>query len=246
MKINCIIVDDEPLALDLMERYVSQTPFLNLVARCETAAEVLFNVNIKDVDLIFMDIQMPNLSGIELSRSLDDDIMVIFVTAYDNYAVEGFKVNAVDYLLKPISYQNFLDSASRALKLFELKQKKVCSPNSPMCNFKKQDNYIYVKSGYKVIQVNLNEVLYIEGLKDYVKIHMENQREPIVSIMSIKSLEDLLPAGMFMRVHRSFIVQISKVKMVDRSRIVFNDEFIPISEKYKDAFYNYINSRLLK
>ena len=165
MELNCLIVDDEPLALDLMESYVKRTPFLKLVARCSNALEVLQVLREEAVDLIFLDIQMPELNGLELSRVLDKQIKVIFTTAFEQYALEGFRVDALDYLLKPVSYPEFLKAANKALNWFE--------KNREMQGACLEEDCIFVKSDYKLVKVELAKICYIEGLKDYVKIYLE-------------------------------------------------------------------------
>ena len=233
MELNCLIVDDEPLALDLMESYVKRTPFLKLVARCSNALEVLQVLREEAVDLIFLDIQMPELNGLELSRVLDKQIKVIFTTAFEQYALEGFRVDALDYLLKPVSYPEFLKAANKALNWFEKTRETQGDSLEEDC--------IFVKSDYKLVKVELAKICYIEGLKDYVKIYLEGVTSPIVSLISMKSLEEMLPDSRFIRVHRSFIVQGCKIKMIDRNRIVFGKEYIPISDTYKDSFAEFIS-----
>lgn len=238
MELNCLIVDDEPLALDLLESYVKRTPFLNLTGRCGSALEVLQQTKEKSVDLIFLDIQMPELSGLELSRILSDRIKIIFTTAFEQYALEGFRVDALDYLLKPVSYPEFLKSANKALKWFEMSG----NAQSP----KGEEDSIFVKSDYKLLKVELRKICYIEGLKDYVKIYLEDTPLPIVSLISMKSLEELLPVSSFIRVHRSFIVNLEKIKVVERNRIVFGKNYIPVSDSYKDKFTDFLNKKTIK
>lgn len=232
MELNCLIVDDEPLALDLMESYVKRTPFLSLAGRCGSAPEVLPLVRERKIDLIFLDIQMPELNGLELSRMLNEQTKVIFTTAFEQYAFEGFRVDALDYLLKPISYPEFLKAADKALQWFEM--------SSRQENAGKEQDHIFVKADYKLIRIDLAKVLYIEGLKDYVKIYLEGETQPVVSLISLKSLEELLSSSHFIRVHRSFIVRLDKVKVIERNRIVFGKEYIPISDSYKDKFQEYL------
>lgn len=236
MVLNCLIVDDEPLALDLMESYVKRVPFLELVGRCGSAIEVLAIIKEKNIDVIFLDIQMPELSGLELSRMLDSRTKVIFTTAFEQYALDGFRVDALDYLLKPISYPEFLKAADKALQWVEMSRNR-----EPL---KKEQDCIFVKSDYKLIRIDLKKILYIEGLKDYVKIYLEGESQPVVSLMSMKLLEELLPIADFIRVHRSFIVRLDKIKIVERNRIVFGKEYIPVSDSYKDKFQDFLNGYL--
>lgn len=232
MNLNCAIVDDEPLALNLMESYVVKTPFLQLVGKYSSAVQAMKELPGKPVDLLFLDIQMPELSGLEYSKMVSPATRIVFTTAFDQYAIDGYKVNALDYLLKPISYADFLQAANKAQKWFELLQQ----PREDIQS-------IFVKSGYKLVQIELKNILYVEGLKDYIKIYEENSSKPILSLMSMKAMEDLLPASRFMRVHRSYIVQKEKIRVVDRGRIVFGKTYIPISDSYKQAFQDYLNQR---
>ncbi|MGB3778754.1 MAG: LytTR family DNA-binding domain-containing protein [Tunicatimonas sp.] len=237
MKIRCLIVDDEPLALDLLERYVNQTPFLHLVGRCPSAVDALATLEDETVDLLFLDIQMPELSGIALSRTLTQGPKVIFTTAFEEYALEGFKVSALDYLLKPFSYEEFLTAAHKAKQWFERQRTPVSVPP--------EEAFIFVNSEYKIRKIALEQLLYVEGLKDYVKIYTVDQPKPIMSLISMKAMEEKLPTQQFMRVHRSFIVNLNQVHTVERSRIVFGTTYIPVSEKYKAPFQDFITRRFL-
>ena len=232
MNLNCAIVDDEPLALDLMESYVNKTSFLHLVGKYSSAVQAMKELPGKQVDLLFLDIQMPELSGLEYSKMVSPATRIVFTTAFEQYAIDGYRVNALDYLLKPISYADFLQAAHKAVQWFELLQK----PREEITS-------IFVKSDYKLIQIPLDNILYIEGLKDYVKIYEENASKPILSLMSMKAVEELLPASRFMRVHRSFIVQKEKIRVVDRGRSVVGKVYIPVSDSYKQAFQDYLDKR---
>ena len=240
MLLSCYVVDDEPLALELMVSYVKKTPFLELCGVFDSSVAVANALRERPVDLLFCDIQMPEMSGVELSRTLSADTRVIFTTAYDNYAVEGFRVNAIDYLLKPISYSDFLVAAEKALQWFSMRQSAASVAAAP--NAAKT---IFVKTEYRLQQIELAKVLYIEGLKDYVKIYVEGAAHPILSLMSLKSLESLLPSDSFIRVHRSYIVQPSKIAIIERNRIVFGKEYVPISDNYRQAFYDFLASHSL-
>lgn len=231
MILNCAIVDDEPLALNLLESYVIKTPFLQLNGKYSSAVQAMKKLPDKQIDLLFLDIQMPELNGLEYSKLVDPHIRIVFTTAFEQYALDGYKVNALDYLLKPISYVEFLQAANKALQWFERGQKP------------EEIESIYVKSDYKLIQVELKKILYIEGLKDYIKIYTEDNPRPILSLMSMKAMEDLLPASRFMRVHRSFIVQKDKIRIIDRGRIVFDKAYIPISDSYKQEFQTFLDER---
>ena len=231
MILNCAIVDDEPLALSLLESYVNKTPFLNLTGKYSSAMQAMKELPDMKVNLLFLDIQMPELNGLEFSRMVDPQTRIVFTTAFGQYAIDGYRVNALDYLLKPISYPDFLQAANKALQWFDLVQKP------------EEKESIYVKSDYKLVQIELKKILYIEGLKDYIKIYLENSPKPILSLMSMKSMEELLPANRFMRVHRSYIVQKEKIRIIDRGRIVFDKTYIPISDSYKQAFQSFLDER---
>lgn len=246
MRLTCAIIDDEPLAVSLLESYVLKTPFLDLQGTYNSALDALSDLRDRPVDLLFLDIQMPELSGLEFSRILNADTRVIFTTAFDQYAVDSYRVNALDYLLKPISYPDFLASANKALRWYELLRKPVSSEEkeeSASIAERGGMESIFVKSEYKLLQIELRKILYIEGLKDYVKIFVEDEPRPVLSLMSMKSLEDMLPSDRFVRVHRSFIVQPEKIKVIERNRIVFVKEYIPISDNYKQHFLEMIERR---
>lgn len=234
MNLNCCIIDDEPLALDLLESYIEKTPFLTLKGRFPGALTAMKQLSFEEVDLLFLDIQMPELNGMEFSRIVGDRTRIVFTTAFEQYAVDSYRVNALDYLLKPISYPDFLQAANKALQWYELSQQ---VPG------KGELEHVFVKTDYKLVQIELKKILYIEGLKDYVKIYLEDFPHPIVSLMSMKSLEELLPLRNFIRVHRSYIVQADKIKVVERNRIVFGKEYIPVSDSYKDKFTAFLNER---
>ena len=237
MKLSCAIIDDEPLAVELMESYVRKTPFLELQGSFGSGVAAFGMLRDRPVDLLFCDIQMPGLNGVEFSRMLPADTRVIFTTAFSRYAVEGFRVNAVDYLLKPISYADFLAAAQKALEWFELKRR----AGAPADDLRS----IFVKTEYRLRQIELERILYIEGLKVYVKIHVEDEPHPVLSLMSLKSLEEQLPADRFIRVHRSYIVQPAKIRTIERNSIVFGRERIPISENYRQAFFDFLSDRSL-
>ncbi|MDR3705210.1 MAG: LytTR family DNA-binding domain-containing protein [Paludibacteraceae bacterium] len=238
-KINCLIIDDEPLALDLLESYVLKTPFLELKGRCNSAIEAIETINSESVDLLFIDIQMPDLSGLEFSRTLSSNIKVIFTTAFSEYALDGYKVNALDYLLKPFNYEEFLKASLKAKEWFELTANKQTATNDI------DKDFIFVKSEYKQLKIKLDDIQYIEGLKDYVKIWILNQPQPILSLMSLKHLEEGLPSNKFMRVHRSFIVALNKIQAVERGQILINKERITVADQYKEAFSLFIAGKTL-
>ena len=232
MTLNCIIVDDEPLAASLLEGYVKNTTFLHLVGTYNSAVDALRHIKEEHPHLVFLDIQMPELSGTEFAKIIPQETKIIFTTAFNQYAIDGYKVNAIDYLLKPISYENFLASVSRAEHIIK---------NELQRNAVNNDRFIYVKSEYKLIQIKFDELLFIEGEKDYVKFYLENEDKPIQSLMNMKKLESLLPKNEFMRIHRSYIIHLRKVKMIDRMRFVIGDRCLPISESYKNEVHQYLN-----
>jgi len=224
MTINCAIIDDEPLASGLLKSYAEKTPFLNLIGTYGSALEAMKQLREQPAQLLFLDIQMPELSGIEF-----------FTTDFQQYAIEGYKVSALDYLLKPISYEDFLRAANKALDFFTTSQKQQTYA---------EDRFMFVKSDYKLVRVALDDILYIEGLKDYVRIYLADGQK-IMSLMSMKKLEDYLPHPEFLRTHRSYIVHMSKAQSIDRFRIVFGQEYIPISDSYKDAVQQYFDQHTL-
>lgn len=250
MKLTCAIIDDEPLAISLLESYVNKTPFLSLAGKYNSAVNALPILSKEPVDLLFLDIQMPELNGMEFSRILEGDTRIIFTTAFSQYALDSYKVNALDYLLKPISYPDFLKSANKALQWYELLREgqshpETTTPGTDSPRTAHTIESIFIKTEYKLMQIELRKILYIEGLKDYVKIYVEDEPRPILSLMSMKSLEDMLPTDRFIRVHRSFIVQPEKIKVIERNRIVFGKEYIPISDNYKQKFMEFLAQRAL-
>ena len=238
MNLNCVIIDDEPLAQELLKSYVEKTPILNLIGVYSNPLLAMKNLVGKGtIHLMFLDIQMPGLNGLEYSKLVDSQTRIVFTTAFSQYAVDSYKVNALDYLLKPISYTDFMQSVNKAVKWFEILEK--CK--HPSESLSTDPEYIYVKSDYKLVQIPLNQILYVEGLKDYIKIHLEGESKAVLSLLSMKVMEERLPSDRFIRVHRSFIVQKSKIKVIDRGRIVFNKEYIPVSDSYKQELHAYIN-----
>ena len=239
-KITCLIADDEPMALNLIESYVLKTPFLELKAKCNSAIEAMQVLeDQKDIDLFFLDIQMPDLTGLEFSKLLLQNSRVIFTTAFDQYAIDGYKVNALDYLLKPFDYNEFLNASTKARNYFESQQS--VSVSKP----EKKQEFFFVKSEYKQIKINFSEILYIEGLKDYVKIYLKDNPKPILTLMSLKKLEEELPSENFMRIHRSFIIGLDKIETIERNHIVIGKEQIAIAPNYKDSLMEYIGGKSL-
>jgi DNA-binding LytR/AlgR family response regulator len=238
-KINCLIVDDEPLALDLLERYIQRISFLDLKGRCYSAFEALEILGNVKIDLIFLDIQMPELTGMEFSRILGEDVKIIFTTAFSKYAVDGFKVNAIDYLLKPFSFDGFLKASNKAREWFDLKD----SRNNPVQNTE-EVRIIFVKSEYKQVRIVLDDIYCFEGLKDYVKIWTKGRNKPVMTLMSLKSLEEMLPGTKFMRIHRSFIISLDKIHQVERNDVLLiNNVHVTVSDPYRSKFNNYLSGR---
>ena len=229
--INCIAIDDEPLGLNLISVYIKKTPQLCLCGAFTDPFKAIDFLKETKIDLIFLDIEMPDLSGIQLLKSLPHSPMVIFTTAYSQYAVDGFNLDAIDYLLKPIEFDRFLRAVNKAIEFGQN------SAPAPAPAVPSQD-FIFVKSEYQLVKVNLNEILYIEGLDDYVKIYTSSK--PILSLMSMKSMMQKLPLEQFIRVHRSFIVSVGKIESVQKNRIKIGDKLIPISDGYSDDFYRAI------
>lgn len=238
MKIKCIAIDDEPLALEQISSYIEKTPFLECIALCQSAYEAIDVLNSEEVDLMFVDINMPDLSGMDFVKSLQKRPQVIFTTAYSEYAIEGFQVDALDYILKPIGYSGFLKAANKAQKLFELKQRQ---PET----LQTTQDCLFVKSEYKLVRIMLSDIKYIESANEYIQIHLINDA-PVSTLIRLKVIEEQLPKDKFMRVHRSFIVNLDKVKVIDRNRIVFDNKVhIPIGDQYKETFQAFIDKVFL-
>jgi two-component system LytT family response regulator len=235
MTIKCIAIDDEPLAVKKIAAFIQKTPFLELVAECRSAFDAVDLINNNEVQLLFIDINMPDLNGMEFVKSLTNKPYVVFTTAYSEYAVEGFKVDAVDYLLKPIDYTSFLKAATKVKNLIDLKS------TTSVESIKATSDHLFVKSEYKLVRIELDDITYIESQHEYIKINLVN-RKPVMTMVSLKTIEDQLPPDRFMRVHRSFIVNLKKITTIERSRILFDDKvLIPVSDQYKDKFQKYID-----
>ncbi len=249
--LNCIAVDDEPLALGLVCNFIEKTPFLNLTGRYTSAVEALQGLQEHEVEVLFLDIQMPDLTGIELARLLDKAagtgfggcsaaLRIVFTTAFNQFALEGFRVDALDYLLKPFNYEEFLRAATKAKTYFDLVRKAGNGPTEtgppPLA-----EGYLFLKVEYQLVRVAYHDILYIEGLKDYVKVHLLGESKPLLSLTSLKNLEEKLPAQRFMRIHRSYIVSLDKIEAITKASIQIGPDTIPVSEQYKEAFGEYIS-----
>jgi DNA-binding LytR/AlgR family response regulator len=247
--IKCALVDDEPLALELLKSYVKRIPSLELT-QCYSSAVEAAKLIQDPVELLFLDIQMPDLNGMEFARLLPETTRVVFITAFDKYAVEGFRVNALDYLLKPVSFDAFLGAVKKAQQWYALQENKpntvsISDVSEEKGSIDTQDDCIFVKSDYKLHKVPFKDILYIEGLKDYVKIYLDDARKSILTLASLKSLDTKLP-NRFIRIHRSFIINVDKVQMVDKGSVkLTNGTLLPTSEGFKDEFLNYLEQRTI-
>ena len=241
--LKCIAIDDEPLALRQLKSYIEKIPYLELTATCNNALEAQQLLASQHVDLIFVDINMPDLSGVEFVRSLVDRPMVIFTTAYSEYAVEGFKLDAVDYLLKPFSFADFSRSAGKANSLYELRHnQRAGEPEATPEALPKDKEYISVKADYKVSLVKISDIVHLESEGEYVRMHLADGTT-ITTLFRLKNMEAALPSDMFMRVHRSYIVNLRCIKGYVRGRVFLSDtEYVPIGENYNESFQHYIES----
>ena len=235
--IRVLAIDDEPLALQQLAVYIKKIQFLELVAECQSAIEAKEILNSEDIDAIFCDINMPDLNGMDFVKSLSSPPLVVFTTAYSEYAVEGFKVDAVDYLLKPFGLDDFKRAANRLLERLESKpEPTIAEP---------EDDSIFVKTDYRVVKIAISDIRYIEGMSEYLKIHLESQPKPIVTLLSMKKMEEFLPSH-FMRIHRSYIINLKKIQEVNKNRVIMDSEtYLPIGDNYKDAFNDYLSTKFL-
>lgn len=240
MKIKCLAIDDEPLALKQIGGYIKKTPFLELVSLCNNALDAMSFMEGGQVDLIFVDISMPDLSGMDFVKSLRVKPFIVFTTAYSEYAIEGFRVDATDYLLKPIAYKDFLVSANKVKARFDVQKQPDKAEQE-----QGKGGHLFVKSGYKLIRIELSDIKFIEGMHEYVRLHLVNEK-PIMTLASMKSIEEQLPPEKFLRVHRSYIVNKDRIKMIERNRIVFdNNVYIPVSDQYRVKFQEFLNNNFL-
>ncbi|MGD0583390.1 MAG: LytTR family DNA-binding domain-containing protein [Bacteroidales bacterium] len=236
--ISVIAIDDEPLALKLITDYISKTPSLKLLGKFENPLEASKFLSENTIDLVFTDIHMPDLKGIEFTRTMEKGPKVIFTTAFEKYALEGYKLDIVDYLLKPFSYEEFLKAVQKANRLIRVER-------GSLSKVEANEEFLFLKSDYKIKRINFNDILYIEGLKDYVKVYIQNIQKPVLSLSSLKLLETKLPDDKFMRIHRSFIVNLHKIDTIERSRIVFGKTYIPIGDQYKEKFQEFLDKNFL-
>lgn len=237
--ITCIAIDDEPLALKQIISYIDKIPELNLLDSFKSAIKALEFLRNNSIDLMFVDINMPDLSGMELVKALTNPPTVIFTTAYREYAVEGFQVDAADYLVKPISFVAFYKAVDKTLKRYFAETEKTIS-------IQHNEQYLFIKSEYKIVRIDLNKIEYIEGMRDYVRFHQEGEK-PIMALLGMRKIMEQLSTDSFMRVHRSYIVNLNKIHTIERNRIVFDKNvYIPISEQYKDDFQKFLDHNFLK
>lgn len=240
--INVIIVDDEPLAQDVLETYIEKIPELNLIKKCSNALEANEALKSEAIDLMFLDIQMPQLTGTDFLKTLNNPPLVIFTTAYPNYAIEGFELNALDYLLKPISLERFMKAVNKAMDQLELQKK-----DSVAANDGENPDFIFVKADKKLIKIKFDDILYIEGLKDYVIIRMDRSR--VITLQTMKSLEDKLPSNLFKRIHRSYIVSIDKINAIVGNMVEVIEKnqakHLPIGKNYRDELLAIVNKNRL-
>ena len=242
--LKCIAIDDEPLALRQLASYIAKLPYLELVATCSDALDAQQLLARQPVDLIFVDINMPELNGVDFVRSLIDRPMVIFTTAYSEYAIEGFKLDAVDYLLKPFDFADFSRAASKAHSLYELRQNQRTAADEPALSeaVPKDTEYISVKADHKVSLVKISDIIYLESEGEYVRMHLTNGTN-ITTLFRLKNMETALPAEHFMRIHRSYIVNLDFIRSYVRGRVYISEtEYLPIGEIYKEAFQNYVDT----
>ena len=237
--IRCMAIDDEPLALQQITAYIGKVPFLELAAQCQSALEAHQFLQDDTVDVIFCDINMPDLNGMDFIKTLTAPPLVVFTTAYAEYAVEGFKVNAIDYLLKPFGLQDFMRAANR------IRDRLTPATSTPPSTVNMEDDTIFLKTEYRIVKVSISDIRYIEAMSEYLKVYLENEPKPIITLLSMKKMEERLP-DYFMRIHRSYIINLTKIQEVNKNRVIMDaDTYLPIGDMYKDAFQSYLDTRFL-
>lgn len=245
--IRCMAIDDEPLALQQVVTYINKIPFLELAVQCQSALEARQFLEQDTVDAIFCDINMPDLNGMDFVKSLQAPPLIVFTTAYSEYAVEGFKVDAVDYLLKPFGLQDFMRAANRLQERLTIHTppSTIHTPPSTIHHPQSDDDTIFIKTDYRMVKISIQDIRYIEGMSEYLKLFLDNQPKPIITLLAMKTLEEKLPQN-FMRIHRSYIVNLDKIMEVNKNRVILdNDTYLPIGESYKEQFNRYIERRFL-
>ncbi|MDY6266688.1 LytTR family DNA-binding domain-containing protein [uncultured Prevotella sp.] len=238
--IRVLAIDDEPLALRQLATYIKKVEFLELAGECQSAPEAKEIMDREPIDALFIDINMPDVNGMDFVKSLDVPPLVVFTTAYSDYAVDGYKVNAVDYLLKPFSMADFRRAAAKVKEQYDLRH------NEPIVSQVDSDDSIFFKTEHRIVRIKIDDIRFIEGMSEYLKIHTDGRQKPVIVLLSMKKLEDRLPKSKFMRVHRSFIINLSKIQEVIKNRVIMDEDTnIPVGDLYKDAFNNYIESKFM-
>ena len=238
--IRCIAIDDEPLALQQLVAYIRKVPYLELAAQCQSALEARAFLEQDTADAIFCDINMPDLNGMDFVKSLATPPLIVFTTAYSEYAVEGFRVNAVDYLLKPFGLQDFQRAANRLKERLE-----DTTSNPPVSPVPHSDDVLFLKTDYRIVKVNISDIRYVEAMSEYLKVWLDNQPKPIITLLSMKKMEERLPSN-FMRIHRSYIINLDKIQEVNKNRVIMDaDTYLPIGDIYKESFQAYLETKFL-
>lgn len=238
--IRCIIIDDEPLALQQMEGYVKKIPYIELVAACQSAIEAKEILENDKIDAMFCDINLPELNGLDFVKSLENPPMVVFTTAYSEYAVEGFQLNAIDYLLKPFGFDDMKRASDKIKARYDARRtlQEVSQID--------EDDAIFLKTEYKIMRINISNIRYVEAMSEYLRIYLVDYSRPIIVLMSMKKMEERLPSRSFMRVHRSYIINLKHIKEISKNRIMLDEDIdVPIGDSYRDQFNAYINSKFL-
>ena len=242
MMIKCIAIDDEPLALQQLVAYISKIPFLSIVGQCQSAIEAKQIMQSDVVDAIFCDINMPDINGMDFVKSLATPPIIVFTTAYSEYAVEGYKVDAVDYLLKPFGLDEFQRAANKVKRVYEQINDNDSTSNQSVSE---DASTLFLKTEHRIVKVDISDILYVEGMSEYMKIHLISQPKPLIVLLSMKKLEERLPSN-FMRIHRSYIINLDKIIEVNKNRVIIDkDAYLPIGDLYRDTFNNYLNTRFL-
>ena len=241
--IRCLAIDDEPLALRQLAAYIQKIPFLQLVKACESALEARQIMEEEMIDAIFVDINMPDLNGMDFVKSLAAPPLVVFTTAYSEYAIDGFKVDAVDYLLKPFGLDDMKRAANKVKTRYDLLN---ATPTTTVTTPTDDDNTIFLKTEHRMVRVDIGKIRYIEGMSEYLRIYLEGVQRPLIVLLSMKKMEERLPSASFMRVHRSYIINLRKIQEVNKSRVIMGaDTYIPIGDLYREAFNNYLEKKFL-
>ena len=243
--IKCIAIDDEPLALKKLVTYIKKIPYLELVAQCRSAIEAQRVIDDQEVEAIFLDINMPDLNGLDFAKSMQDHSkgpVMVFTTAYSEYAIEGYKANGVGYLLKPYSFDEFEDAVLKVKEICEIRQQAMTEVTAQSDD----DGIIFVKSDYKIVRIAIEHITHIEAMSEYLRITCDDKERPVIVLLSMKKIEEHLPSNQFMRIHRSFIINLKKISEIKKNHVVIEGDIsLPIGDNYKDAFMNYLNSKIL-